>query len=84
MEVSFVGRFLKFLKYPPAHPLGLYLKPLEMKRFKLHNQLDYIQWHHAKISPKLSTFTPWETCLQTPLDSDVAYFAPPRLIFRPH
>ena len=48
-----------------------------------------IQWHHSKISPKLSIFTPkfskfsWGNCPQTPLESKATYFVPSKLIFCP-
>ena len=48
-----------------------------------------IQWHHSKISPKLSNLHlnfqnfPGGACPQTPLESEATYFAPSRLILWP-
>ena len=43
----------------------------------MYNRMVNIQWHHNKISPKLSIFTPkfsGEACPQAPLESIAAYF----------
>jgi len=50
----------------------------------MHYRILYIQWHHSKfeyIYIQIFKNFPWGACLQIPLDSNAAYFAPSRLMF---